>query len=429
MKPRTKLQKAVAGSISKLPALSKYQLEEAIKKVSPHIAKFSKKSGYVCLDCGHTWKAEEKDKVICPHCSHKLDVSKDRKRKYITKHYIATITTCNGFQVYRMFLLTTFLTKGKKAKYWCDEAFQRWLTPDGVETIVSRARNLSWYYDNWNWGSDLEIRKESHAHSVEPYAIVGQYRFLPKLVRNGLRGASERCLHNIDAPALMKVLLTNNKIESLWKRGEYALIRFALKRPIVFERYYPSIMVALRHKYGFILSDEWSDWVDTLNLMENFGKDIRNPKLICFEDLQKAHEYWIKKTNEQRAKDRLTRQREEAKKDEARFLAEKKQYFDLKFETDNLIVQPLKSVREFVEEGERFHHCVFANRYYLRPDSLIMHAISDGKPIATIEFSLKDFKVLQCRGVCNKVPPKYDEIINLIQENIKEIAKCKSKTA
>ena len=67
------------------------------------------------------------------------------------------------------------------------------------------------------------------------------------------------------------------------------------------------------------------------------------------------------------------------------------------------------------------HHCVFSNEYYLKADSLILSATIDGKRIETIEISLKTMKVVQSRGVCNKNTEHHDQIVNLVNKNMKLI--------
>ncbi len=96
-------------------------------------------------------------------------------------------------------------------------------------------------------------------------------------------------------------------------------------------------------------------------------------------------------------------------------------FLDLEFVDKEIVVKPLQSVKEFVEEGEYMHHCVFTNRYYSDDNVLIFHALVNGVSIATIEFSLEDFSVLQCRGKYNQVPEHFDRIVSLIKSNTSKI--------
>ena len=66
-------------------------------------------------------------------------------------------------------------------------------------------------------------------------------------------------------------------------------------------------------------------------------------------------------------------------------------------------------------EGKAMHHCV--GNYYTREDSLILSATINGKRIETVEVSLSQMKVLQCRGVCNSNTEYHDRIIRLVEDN------------
>lgn len=74
-------------------------------------------------------------------------------------------------------------------------------------------------------------------------------------------------------------------------------------------------------------------------------------------------------------------------------------------------------------------HCVWSNSYYLKKHSLILSATIDGVRIETIEVSLKTFKVVQSRGVCNQNTEYHDRIINLVDSNMNLIRKRMRKSA
>jgi hypothetical protein len=101
----------------------------------------------------------------------------------------------------------------------------------------------------------------------------------------------------------------------------------------------------------------------------------------------------------------------------------KSRFFGIRF-TDGVIeIRTLDSVEEIMNEGDIMHHCIFANEYHLKPDSLILSARIDGRRTETIEFSLSQMRVVQSRGICNKNTEHHDRIINLVKKNIKSIQK------
>lgn len=431
MRPKTKLQKAVMENARLLPPLSESQRQEAIQKVAPHIAKLNSKGVYTCMDCGHSWKGEKAKHAICPHCSTKLTVETDRKQKEHYMDYFMVVTTCNGFQVLRMFLMDTRLCKGKPANWWIGEAFQRWITPDGKETIVSRARNfMARCCDSWNWSSDLEIRKElCSSHFIHPYKIIGRKSIIPELTRNGLKGS----FHGCNPHCLVKLLLTDNQVETLWKVGQFELVKHFSMSSYRSEKYWPSVKIAMRHHY---MVKDASLWFDLLYSLSHFNKDIRNPKLICPANLKKEHDYWQHKIAVQRERERRQWEIEHRFNFEQQYLSNtkivaidneiyqkaKSKFFDLKFCDKELTIKPLTTIEEFVQEGRLMCNCVFTSKYYERDKSLILHALVNGASVATIEINLENLQVLQCRGVHNSVSPLQNRILSLIEANKGKIA-------
>ncbi len=431
MKPKTKLQKAVVMSAEMLPPLSDYQRQQAIKHVVFHVAKLDSKGNYVCLDCGHQWHGEKSNRVVCPECGVHLKVDSTRKRNFSDKAYFATITTINGFQVIRMFYISAKLRKGDKASYWIAEAFQRWITPAGENIIMSRKRNFMAYYcDSWDWSSDLELRNEHYAHSTSPYRIIGKRSVIPELSRNGFNGDFHQC----NPHYLFNKLLEDNKVETLWKVGQFELVQHFIRNSYSFDECWPSIKIVLRHHYHVSDADLWCDlW----RFLREMGKDLRNPKLICPENLKATHDEWQHRieAKRDRVRERQARQRELADEqryisnvkqmmqDQRRYKKAKSKFFDLIFTDKELSVKPLVSIQEFIDEGKLHHHCVFACKYFNRAESLIFHALIDNTSVATIEFNLQTLEIVQCRGKFNSKPEQYDRIVALINKNKGKIAK------
>lgn len=326
--------------------------------------------------------------------------------------------------------MSATLRKGKKVTWWASEAFHRWITSDGREVIVSRKRNwLCHYVDSWDWSSDLEVRPEHYAHSICPSKIIGRIYAIPELVRNGFNGD----FHNYNPSNVVKNLLTNNRIETLWKAGQFQLARYFMSSSYSLDRYWSSIKIAIRNNY---MVEDASIWCDLLSSLSYMEKDIRNPKFICPDNLNEAHDYWQQKrqTKEERVRRQQQRQREmddenkylsntkQVLNDEQKYQKAKSKYFDLEFKDQEITVKPLTSIKEFIDEWHTMHHCVFTNKYYQKEHSLILHAIVNGVSIATIEMDIKNLEILQCRGVYNSVPPFKDRIITLIESNKHKIA-------
>lgn len=423
MKPKTRLQKAVARSINLLPPLSRHQYAEAIKDM-PHIAKCNAKGQYTCLECGHQWQGEKAERTICPHCGTKVQVETDRTQKHKLTDYFAVITKCNGFQVVRMFLFKAMLRKGQKAEYQYMEAFQRWITPKGENVIVGKRRHfLCHYIDVWDVESDLEIRAEHEVHSLIPTAIVGRISVIPELKRNGFSGD----FLGLNPFRYMTALLKDPRIETLLKAGQTALARHFILSDYRFAQSWPMIKIAIRNHYKVA---DATMWLDLISALEYCGKDTHNAKYICPSILCEAHDHWIKKQSELQRKERERREREryfadikQRELDETAYIGSKGKFFGIAITDGEIIIKVLDSVKAFFDEGATLSHCVASNKYYNKPNSLILSARIDDKSIETIEIDLQSMEIVQCRGSHNQSSQYHDRILSLMRANMDEVAK------
>jgi len=435
MKPRTETQREVAQASKRLAPLTESQRRSAIRKALPHIAKRDSKVRYVCLDCGHSWTADGKgksDSTACPHCGARLQVDDSRKRNFRFQDYATTVTRSGKYQVLRMWFVRGTYRKGEPAHYWIMEAYQKWIAPDGHTEVVSRQRLPfgSFYIDNWNWCSDLTLKKESNAHTIIPAAVVGRVTVIPEIKRNGFRGD----FHGISPAALFRAILTDNRMETLLKCGQTELLRHFAKSDYHLSKHWHCVTIAIRH--GYKVKDA-SLWCDLLSMLDYLGKDTHNPKLICPDNLNEAHDHWQHRQEVRRERERERQARERQMDEEQHYLADKarvqadeagyqttkSRFFDICIKDGEILIQPLRSVREFMDEAAKLHHCCFSNRYFAKPQSLILHAVVNGEPVETIEIDLKSLAVVQCRAKYNGISAYHDRIIRLMTAHIGEVAK------
>ena len=161
--------------------------------------------------------------------------------------------------------------------------------------------------------------------------------------------------------------------------------------------------------------------------IRELGLDERSQHYICPADLKAMHDEMAKRVTTKREKEREEQRREELRK-ESNTLDKKKAYFGICFGKGDIAVTVLSSIQEYEDEGNKMHHCVFANRYYAKKNSLILSAKdSDGARLATIELSLKTFKVMQCRSAYNNKPKRYDEIVRLVESHANDFRKAQKK--
>ena len=106
MKPRTKFQHKVVEASKKLPNLTPAQIRWAFTHVVEPIGRRTSKGEITCLDCGEVFHNTTKHKqCVCPHCGTKLLIEDTRKLNFKQREYAAYITTSDGLQVIRIFMV------------------------------------------------------------------------------------------------------------------------------------------------------------------------------------------------------------------------------------------------------------------------------------------------------------------------------------
>lgn len=419
MKPRNKKQQEILALSGQLRPLTPSQKKWVFDHTIDHYAYRLKSGMATCMDCGHEWKEVGFGIYKCPNCGARVEIKNTTERVHRDKSYFNVITTMGGYQVIRMFLMIVEMRKGMKAKPAFLEIGSYWIDDKGRATVVGLQRTLGYYVDSFAFGSPLEIRSDNNAFSH----IAGQWVY-PKIKvtdtikRNGFKTST----YQIHPVTLFQQLLSNPKAETLMKSGDIEMVRHLCYHPADVDRYWNSIKIAKRAGFKFNAPSMWFDYI---KMLETMGRDLNSPSLIAPKDLKTAHDIYVEKVNRQRAKERMLADRKRAEADKATFEELKGRYIGLSM-TDGVInLHTLDSVAEYYEQGEREHICVGTSRYYLKADTLVFTATMNGKTIATVEISLNDFSILQCRAFANDVCKYTEQIACIINANKKMIAERK----
>ena len=182
--------------------------------------------------------------------------------------------------------------------------------------------------------------------------------------------------------------------------------------------HWSSIKIALRNKYKI---NDAGMWLDYLDLLLFFGRDLRSPKYICPTDLKKEHDRYVAKKREHDKKKRLADQKKKLVQDEKEYKKTRGVFFGIRFTDGDLEVKVLESVKEFMEQSIAHHHCVYSNEYYKRKESLVLGAFKNGKPLETVEINLNKMEIVQSRGLNNNPSEYNSDIKNLLSSNLGKI--------
>ncbi len=367
-----------------------------------------------CMKCGHEWLESRDGMCLCPECGTQIEIKDTKERVIRDKSYFNVITTMEGYQVVRMFLMMVEMRKGMKASPAYLEIGSYWIDCKGNTTVVGLQRTLGHYIDSFAFGSPLEIRRDNEAFQrISDEWVYPRIKVTDTIKRNGFKGSC----HHIHPVTLFQELLTNPKAETLMKANEIELLRYLCARPTYkadIDTYWNTIKVANRNGYKVEDSQMWMDYI---KMLERCGKDIQSPKYICPANLKEEHDRYMRKVHILEDKKKRAEDIHKAQEREASFKEQKEKFFGIRINDGEIEVKVLESVEEYRQVAESQHLCLFSAAYDQRENSLILSARIDGRIIETIEVDLRTLRVVQSRGVCNKNTDYHDRIINLINAN------------
>lgn len=433
MKARNKYQEQIVELSYRLPAITKQQMEYANSHIFPFLAYRNKKKGW-CIHCGSALAFDPNSKakyVKCPHCGKRLEIESKSDRKYTFRAYFTVVSTFGSFQVVRHFFCTKKIHKGLAPEYDYCEVVQNWIDSNGKETILARSTiPFTGYYDYWNRNSELSIKSRRGYYSmyasrydIENTVIYPHVGLLKEVRRNGI--VSLKDFDCVPVNKLLSSVLSDTQTELLVKHNQKELLIHKIRigyHHIEAIKHHEAIRIACRHRY--IVQDA-TMWLDYLDLLEHFGLDLHNPHYVCPMNLHEAHDRLLIRKNREDAKAKREQDIKEAQKFEKMYKEAKAAFFGIVFGDDKIVISVVQSVSEMAIEGEEMHHCVFTNRYFCKPQSLILSAKDkDGNRIETIEVNLDTFKVIQSRGVCNKNSVYHDRILKLMEDNMHLVRKA-----
>ena len=317
----------------------------------------------------------------------------EKKHEVGQTEYFAVYETKGEYQVIRMFMYRSW----SKRCELLHEPLRYWIKKDGSHVIEAKKRHCmgNYYIDCWNHHSELTIYagggtrdvRDLYCHHVRIHSLI------PELKRTRFY-ANDFCVNNLKPFWFVHSLLTNNKVETLFKlRQKWLTWKFYhYDTHRLTDNMWQSIRVALRHGYHWDSQEEINDWCDMIRDLEYLGLDTRNPHYICPAYLHDAHQYWIEKARRKRDLQYLEEERKEVAAYEPTFRENREQFFGMVFKDKKLEIQIIPTAMGIKEEGRAMHHCV--GGYYNCPNSLILSAKIDGKRIETIEVSLNDYTLV-----------------------------------
>ena len=422
MRPRNNKERNIVEMNGRLRPLTTPQMTWALSNTIKHYGYRLKSGMCTCMKCGHEWMENRNGMCLCPECGQLIEIKDTKERVLRDKSYFNVITTMGEYQVVRMFLMIVEMRKGMKAKPAYLEVGSYWIDPKGRATVVGLQRTLGHYIDSFAFGSPLEIRRDNEAFQrISDEWVYPRIKVTDTIKRNGFKGSC----HHIHPVSLFQELLTNPKAETLMKANEIELLHYLCVRPAYkadIETYWNTVKIANRNGYKI---EDAQIWMDYIKMLERCDKDIQSPKYICPANLKEAHDEYVEKVNRQRMKEQREKDRQQAIEDKAKFEELKSRYFGLAMTDGEIEIHSIDTIDDYYEIGERNRICCGSAKYFLKEQTLTLTAYIGNKQIATIEISLDDYQIIQCRAFANGVCEYTKQIAGIINANKQMIAERK----
>lgn len=423
MKPRTKAQVEVFN-LSKIVLDVANKIKDwAFKECNDHIG-IATKNHFWCIDCGNEYphKLINDNKGYCPTCSQELTITKSLKRTFEQSYYVAFAEVLGDYQVIRLFEVISKHKKGEKVDFSLQENVMQFIPADHFRIqYIGRICNTGG--GNPRYGM-LENRKPSYykeqCYNPYPFSYFPQSQFKYEYSKYGISHE----LRGLTFLEASKILTYNNRAETLLKAKQFNLFAQCNYNSHRINNHWNSIKIAMRNNY---IVEDAGIWLDYLDLLYYFDKDLRSPKYLFPTDLNKAHDKLVEKKKkidkERELKERLKRIEQEQKVYSKKIL----DFIGLEFSKGKLSVKILETIQDFIDEGDIHKHCVYTNKYYSKEDSLIFSASYNGKKVETVELSLSKLKIIQSRGLGNESTKHHKSIVALVNDNLDLIAQRQNK--
>ena len=393
MRPRNEEEERILRDARILPPLNLWEMGVEVDEMESEVI------DYVCYNSSYYYDGKWQD------------------ASWDTLTYHAVLQEIHEYQVVRICGLNT---KMRSPRAFCrskgGEIAQLWYNKDGklVAYLARRAHNNHY---TWCYNDAIVLRRKPYGFDdIETFKVASISESAFRIDWASLVHDRGPYFYTNSSDKSMLPILSSPFGEYLFK-CEPALFDYLTEDPTQFselEDCETAIKIAHRHKYDFG-SIDIATWCDHIKILKELGKDLHSPHYVCPINLEEAHKFYNKLYAKNKAKMEMEKKKKESQAQEQSYAERMGKYLGICISTDNLVIKPLQSVQEFVEEGTAMHHCVYGCGYYKKADTLILSAKDlEGNRVETIEINLKTYKVAQSRAVCNGVSKYHDEIISTL---------------
>lgn len=347
-----------------------------------------------CTHCGHWFKVGRDEKAICPECGAHLQSVES--------------------------IMETGWDKRGKCDYFLSDILRKWYNVKTGLVVTERVPVVmcaNWVDQPYALYCDMRIAKSETTWTREwfRFYVCPHGKIHPELRRRGFSIPAMRKMEYISDT--IKTVFAIPYAETLLKARQYRLLREITKNADEFDKYKDSIRIALKHGISFFRINV-KDYMDYLSQLKSLHYDLRSPKWLVPANFYAEHDrlgvLLCRKEKMQRFEKENALWGEKYAKRMTRFAS-------LVIAGEEVEIRPLMSVQEVFEEGLHMHHCVFDCVYYQKDNVLLLSAKVNGGRVETIELNMRDWTIVQSRGLQNATTPYHKTILGLLKRDMGKI--------
>lgn len=324
------------------------------------------------------------------------------KNKFLDELFVGELDTFENIQIFRVFRVINFR---------CYEIQRFYFDENGNYLVMSYGSYYNRFCYSLNYGTNFIFRKYVRVHYyVHKLIIKNILPCLKKYIKSYLSKETDIfdylkfILNNKDNTKLESLASVNYKLFiNLYNSSSYdaQFLNFVNNN-------LRQLQLITKWNYK-ICSSAYNEklklYLDYLDLLRYFGKDLHSPKYLCPKNLKKVHDKLLEKKEFSiiEGNDILFYQ----------IKMSKYKLFDFKCISNNFIIKPLLTIDDVRKEGIKQSNCVFKNEYYNDENTLLFTSFYKNQKLETIEYSIEKKKVIQCLGYKNEYTEYHDQILDL----------------
>ena len=379
-----------------------------------------------------------KDGYVCPYCGElTMNIGNLANKPYSyggerAERAVTVFENHDGCDFIRIFLVRYEWWRGHKANPQVFE-IARWIYDRDGYRFMMRRKFSSFMYE-WTMHPDNPLKFFESDYQGNQKLELGVWASTGNLSQR-FRNAHLDCKAVAESTYLWLWLAMVNdpdfdhRLETLVEKGYGYLVvnhlsshGWEARDPL---KWWPQVKMAMRR--GYKMTDTWFDELVTLQKLK---LDITDPSTIFPDDIERQHARHTAQLNliqerlerEQRIKDALARLPDQEKKYADTFTKRVAKYMSVLVTAPGIVIRPLKTIREFADEGNAMSHCLFTNEYYKVEDYLVMSAVDAlGKRLETVTISIKKREILYSLGKNNKHSLYHNRIVYAVEKAMNAI--------